>query len=62
MQRLEVSCAVRRIYTPLGAKGLRDPTFGLQFEGDALETCTRARARPRTNTNIFMRLSVNSME
>ena len=26
MQRLEVSCAVRRIYTSLGAKGLRNST------------------------------------
>ena len=25
MQRLEVSCAVRRIYTSLGAKGLKIP-------------------------------------
>jgi hypothetical protein len=27
MQRLEVSCTVRLIYTSLGAKGLRKPHF-----------------------------------
>ena len=27
MQRLEVSCAVRRIYTLLGAKGLMNPLY-----------------------------------
>ena len=36
MQRLEVSCAVRRIYTSLGAKGLKGDAITPQVASGAL--------------------------
>ena len=39
MQRLEVSCAVRRIYTSLGAKGLKSDRYNGYCKGNTVHTC-----------------------
>ena len=47
MQRLEVSCAVRRIYTSLGAKGLTGPP-SLQRPSTILRLTTSFNTRTYT--------------
>ena len=56
MQRLEVSCAVRRLYTSLGAKGLNVVNHGWVMRAyECVLACVRTSMR-----NVKFHFSVNS--